>query len=390
MQNMNKIILLLVTIFVIRCNAIKPVDTTTTGTTTATTTGTTVIDPTKFLTIHIINVQQGDATLIVGPNGTTLLIDGGDTDHGKNDIVPYLQGLGITNSIDYMVNTHRHADHLGGLDEVIHAGYDVKKSIWDNGSTKMDTDAIKDFLAAATSTTAKSVQTMPLGQVIDLGGGAKATAVAVGGSILGTTTVPTLASDDENDRSVALLIQYGAFDSMMTGDLGGGYSPEDNACTGRSTDQANMESVLVKALLPGGGAALLPASGVDAMMVPHHGSESSTNRDYMNGMTPRVAMISVGAGQDADWNFPRKDIVETVLMAGKPCITAPPALVLQTDEGSPMGAKTSTAGFVAGDIVIKTNGVSTFQISGSGRVRMGSPDERGQAGINAPKSFSLE
>ncbi len=351
---MNKIILLMLAVSLFSC---KPKED---------------VDIKKTMEIHVINVQQGDATLVIGPDGTTLLIDGGDTGHGKNDVVPYLKKLGIKNGIDYLVNTHRHADHLGGFDELIDAEYDVRKIIWDNGSNKTDTQAISDFLEAATTTTAGSVKTIPLGQVIDLGNGAKATAVAVGGRILGTTT--TLSVTDENDQSVALLIQYGLFDYMMSGDLGGGQ--DDTACTGRTTDQKNLETILMNALMPGGGASLLTASGVEAMMVPHHGSESSMNSDFMNGMSPRVAIISVGEGQGTAFQHPRKNIVEKVLMAKGTCITAQPALVLQTDEGDPIGADTSNKGFVVGDIVIKTNGVSTFWVSGSGRVRSGSPDER--------------
>jgi len=345
-----------------------------------------ITDAQKVMEIHVINVQQGDSTLVIGPNGTTLLIDGGDTGRGKDTVVPYLTGLGIENRLDYMINTHRHADHLGGLDEVIKAGYDVKKNIWDNGSNEADTQAVLGFLASATTTTAGSVKPIALAQVIDLGNGAKATVVAVGGRILGTTTV--LSVQDENDQSVALLVQYGLFDYILSGDLGGG--DDDTACTGRTTDQKNMETPLIKSLMPGGGAGLLTSTGVEAMMVSHHGSESSSNSDYMNGLSPAVAVISVGDGQGDLFHHPRKDIVENVLMAGAPCITAKKSLVLQTDEGMPLGDKTSQAGFVSGDVILKTNGVSAFEVSGSGRVRSGSPDERGGAGINPLKSFLLE
>jgi beta-lactamase superfamily II metal-dependent hydrolase len=366
---MNKIILLILAVSLLSC---KPKED---------------VDIKKIMEIHVINVQQGDATLIIGPDGTTLLIDGGDTGYGKNDVVPYLQKLGIKNSIDYMVNTHRHADHLGGLDELIKAGYDVRKFIWDNGSNKADTQAISDFLEAATTTTAGSVKTIPLGQVIDFGNGAKATAVAVGGSIVGATT--TLSVTEENDQSVALLIQYGLFDYMMSGDLGGG--DDDTACTGRTSGQKNIETTLINALMPGGGAGLLTVSGVEAMMVPHHGSETSMNSDFMNRLSPRVAIISVGEGQGPAFQHPRKDIVEKVLMAeATSCITAKPAMVLQTDEGGPIGTDTSNKGFVAGDIVIKTNGVTTFQVSGSGRVRPGSPDERVDSRTDTPLTLPMD
>ena len=110
----------------------------------------------------------------------------------------------------------------------------------------------------------------------------------------------------------------------------------------------------------------------------------------MNLLTPRVDVISVGEGQSTGWDHPRKDIIENVLLAGGSCITAPSALVLQTDEGAPLGNRTSQQGFVSGDIVIKTNGVSNYTVSGSGRVRHGIPDERQQGGIDTPLTLPLE
>ena len=88
------------------------------------------------LEIHYINVQQGQCTLIIGPDGTTILYDGGEETKGTYEVVPYLQALGITTSqaLDYMIASHRHTDHYRGLTEVIDYGYDVL-NIYDNGST---------------------------------------------------------------------------------------------------------------------------------------------------------------------------------------------------------------------------------------------------------------
>ncbi len=92
----------------------------------------------QVLTIHQINVQQGDCTLLVGPDGTTFLIDAGNRGKGTSEVVPYLQSIGIQpgDGLDFMLATHRDSDHLGGLDEVIDAGYDVESNVWDNGSDK--------------------------------------------------------------------------------------------------------------------------------------------------------------------------------------------------------------------------------------------------------------
>jgi len=107
----------------------------------------------------------------------------------------------------------------------------------------------------------------------------------------------------------------------------------------------------------------------------------------MNLLTPALACISVGAGQPDGWYHPRIDVVEHVLLAQVSCITAPPALVLQTEEGSLTGIKTSYAGYSVGDIVISTDGIDSYSVSASGAVSQG-PDERSSAGL--PSSFYLD
>ncbi|RMH87867.1 MAG: PKD domain-containing protein [Calditrichaeota bacterium] len=338
----------------------------------------------QTLEIHHINVGQGTSILIIGPNGTTILFDGGRSGKGTGEVVPYLQSLGITTAtpIDYMILSHRDTDHMNGLTEVINAGYDCLH-IYDNGSDKMNT-SIQNFLDAAATTTAGGVTPMPLGLVIDLGNGATATCVVVNGEVIGSGPVNG-ALNNENDRCVGLLVQYGNFDFLACGDLGGG--SDDNACTGRSTGQVNVETPLAQAIMPGGANPLLSSFGVEVLHVNHHGSESSTNSDYMNLLTPAVAMISVGAGQGSTWNHPRIDVVEHVLLAQASCVTAASALVLQTEEGSPTGSQTSFAGYCVGDIVLTTDGVSSYTITATGDVTQG-PNEVAAAGL--PVTFNFD
>jgi len=336
------------------------------------------------LEIHYINVQQGQSTLIIGPNGTIILFDGGNETKGTTEVVPYLQSLGITTGqlLDYMIASHRDTDHYMGLTEVINNGYDAL-NVFDNGSDKYNT-FVQEFLDAAAVTTAGGVVPMPLGYVIDLGNGATAACVAVDGSVIGYGAVPG-GQVNENDRVICLLIKYGDFDYLVTGDMGGG--ADDYDCTGRSTSQVNIETPLVMTLMPGGTNPMLTAYGVELAHVGHHGSESSTNSDYMNALSPTVACISVGDGQSVGWDHPRIDVVENVLLAQVPCITVPPALVLQTEEGNPSGEKTSFAGYCAGDIVITTDGIDSYTVSATGAVSQG-PDERAAAGL--PASFYFD
>ncbi|HXG54334.1 MAG TPA: hypothetical protein VNJ03_03070, partial [Vicinamibacterales bacterium] len=328
------------------------------------------------LEIHYINVGWGNSMLIKGPDGTTVLVEAGNTGKGTSTVVPYLQGIGLPASagLDYMVGGHQHCDHLGGLDEVITAGYNVRSKHYLNGST-YTSSCVTGWTDAAATTTAGAPVAMPVGHVIPLGNGAKITAVAVNGKIIGGGTVSV---SNENDRSIALLIQYGGFDMLWASDLGGGAA--DESCTGRYTTQVDVETAVVQAISPGGAFPLISSGGIDVLNTNHHGSESSTNANWMNYPQPAVALIGTGAGQTSGWDFPRKDVLENVLLAGATCITAPAAKVLQSEEGSPTGSLTSFAGFSVGDIVVSTDGVSLFTVSGNGRVTQG-PNEVAAAGL---------
>jgi beta-lactamase superfamily II metal-dependent hydrolase len=334
------------------------------------------------LEIHYIDVGWGGSVLIKGPDGTTVLLEAGNTGLGTQYVVPYLKSIGIqpANGLDYMIGGHQHCDHIGGLDEVINAGYNVRVKQYSNGSSYAST-CVDGWNAAAASTTAGVPVAMPVGTVIPLGNGAKITCIARNGSIIGGGSVSV---SDENDRSIALLIQYGGFDYIWASDLGGG----TDSCTGRSTAQLNVETSVIRAISPGGAFPLISAGGIDLLHVNHHGSESSTNPDYFNLADPSVAIIGVGDGESSGWDLPRIDVVEHVLLGqSSTCVTAPPTFVLQTEEGSPIGSLASHAGYCVGNIKITTDGLSIFTVSADGAVHQGVNE---LAGSGLPRSFTLD
>lgn len=339
------------------------------------------------LEIHVINVGWGQATFIKGPGtaGKTVLLEAGNTGDGTNEVVPYLKSIGWqpSNGFDYTVAGHQHCDHIGGMDEVINAGYNVRVKNYFNGNTSYASSCVDGWNTAAATTTAGTPAAMTVGTVIDLGGGAKLTCIAVNGAIIGGGSVSV---SNENDKSIALLLEYGGFDYFWASDLGGG--ADDFDCTGRSTTQMNVETPLMQAISPGGAYPLISSGGIDVLHVSHHGSESSTNNDLFDYSVPAVAVISTGAGQASNWHLPRIDVVERVLLAqATACVTAPPTFVLQTEEGAPTGSQTSFAGYCVGDIVISTDGASLFTVSANGSVNQG-PNEVGAAGL--PKSFTID
>ncbi len=336
------------------------------------------------LEIHYINVGWGGSVLVKGPGGTTVLLEAGNTGMGTNRVVPYLKSVGIqpANGLDYVVGGHQHCDHIGGLDEVINAGYNVRVRQYSNGSSYASS-CVDGWNAAAATTTAGAPVVITPGTVIPLGNGATITCVAVNGRIIGGGTV---AVSDENDRSIALLIQYGGFDYLWASDLGGGSI--DSSCTGRSTAQTDVETSVVQAISPGGANPLITSGGIDVLHVNHHGSESSTNNNWMDYSVPAVAVIGVGSGQTTGWDLPRIDVVEHVLLGqATACVSAPPTLPLQTEEGSPAGTLTSKAGYCVGNIRITTDGLNLFTVSADGQVSQG-PIEVAAASL--PRSFTLD
>jgi len=334
------------------------------------------------LEIHYIDVGWGGSVFVKGPDGTTVLLEAGNTGKGTQYVVPYLKSIGVqpANGLDYMIGGHQHCDHIGGLDEVISAGYDVRVKNYYNGSSYSSTCA-DGWNAAAATTTAGSPLAMPVGTVIQLGNGATMTCIARSGSIIGGGSVSV---SDENDKSIALLIHYGGFDYLWASDLGGG----SDSCTGRSTAQTNVETSVIRAISPGGAFPLISAGGIDLLHVNHHGSESSTNPDYFNLSDPAVAIIGVGDGESSGWDLPRIDVVEHVLLGqSASCVTAPPTVALQTEEGAPAGSLASHAGYCVGNIKVTTDGLNIFTVSADGAVHQG-PNELTASGL--PRSFTID
>jgi beta-lactamase superfamily II metal-dependent hydrolase len=336
------------------------------------------------LEIHQINVGWGMSVLVKGPDGTTVLLEAGNTGKGTAEVVPYLQSIGITPAagLDYTIVGHQHCDHNGGMDEVVNAGYNVHVTNYYNGSS-YSSSCVTGWNTAAGTTSAGAPRVPLVGSQIPLGNGATLTFVAVDGRIIGGGTVSV---SNENDRSIAVLVKYGGFDYIWASDMGGGSI--DTSCTGRSTTQVDVESAVITAISPGGAFPMISAGGIDVLEVSHHGSESSTNMNWMNLSRPAVALIGTGAGQSAGWDFPRIDVLEHVLLAqATSCITVPAAFVLQTEEGSPTGSLTSFMGYSVGDITVATDGTTGFTVSANGAVTQG-PNEVAAAGL--PRTFALD
>ena len=329
-----------------------------------------------LLEIHYINVGQGGSTLILGPNGTSIIYDFGNYS-GLTHILPYLKrspSFSKDRGFDYAFLSHNHRDHFMGYKEFVENGWQINVANYDNGADKSEEGLLKShWLDPAKSTNAGPVRPVPIGLSISLGNSAELIVVGARGKILGRDEDVRITN--ENDNSIALLIRYGNFHFILDGDLGGG----PDSCTQHVTKQKNIQSLVAKTLID---LALIPKEfGVDVMHIAHHGSESSTTHDYYNQMKPEVGLMSIGL-KNRRYQHPKKSVVETVLL--RPihggCVKALPlSLLLQTEDGEIKSAEdakvVSNAGLSVGDILLKTNGLRDYTIEVSGRVSEGSEVE---------------
>lgn len=280
------------------------------------------------LEVHFIDVDQGEATLIIGPSGTSFLFDGGPNAEGYASVVPLLQSKGITH-LNFVSASHYHADHVGGLDEVWQSGIHCSSCLDRGNNNDPGTQSYNDYKNTYSSVR----QTVSPGQVVALGGGATLTCLVVEGQLKGGGSVNISSSAQwENSASIAWKLEYGDFDMFMGGDLTGG---------GNST--TDVES------------SVAPLCGdVDVLLVNHHGSRTSTNTTFANALAPEFAVIS--CGHSNSYGFPKADVINAL---NRPDHTIP---VWCTSEG------TGGPGFVngAGDILLTTDGATYSVTSQSG------------------------
>ena len=211
-------------------------------------------NPSSSCSVHFIDVGQGDSTLIcVGDK--TLLIDAGENNKG-DEVLLYLSRLGIDH-LDYVIGTHAHSDHIGGLDTVLNS-IEVENIILSDLPDKMipTTKTYIDLLEAIDSNDVNLIIAQPKDSY-NIGGG--------------TLTLLSPVSDDYkdlNDFSIVSRFDFGEKSILITGDA---------------------EEKAEKDILQSG--AYLNA---DILKVGHHGSDTSSTRAFLEAVSPEVSVIHVG------------------------------------------------------------------------------------------------
>jgi competence protein ComEC len=239
------------------------------------------------LIIYFIDVEQADATLLVSPSGKTLLVDSGRNWMGAR-IKAVMDEAGVT-SIDYLVTSHYHEDHFGGIDDLVELGVAVDQA-YDRGDKAFLPDAKKtqETYIHYENAVGSGATHLMRGETIPFDDDAVVTAISSGGVVLGEAN-PTPAND-ENDMSLSLLINFEGFQLFLGGDME------------KPTEVKIAELDLVK--------------DVDIYKSNHHGSDTSSFIDFMEDLKPSVIVIS--NGNNANHQHPRLSTLLTYSRAN-PC-----------------------------------------------------------------------
>jgi beta-lactamase superfamily II metal-dependent hydrolase len=239
----------------------------------------------KSLQIYFIDTEGGQATLIVSPTGQSMLVDTGWPGFDSRDadrIVAAAKSAGVS-EITYVVITHYHRDHVGGVPQLLSK---IKVGTFiDHGPNREDSDVTReDFAAYEKAIAGTKRESLKPGDLIPITGINVKVLTADGEHIASALSgagqenpycagQPTAAVDpSENARSLGTLITYGKFRFIDLGDL---------------TKQKELQLVCPNNLV----------GTVDLYLTTHHGMNLSNSPAIVDALHPRVAIMNNGANK---------------------------------------------------------------------------------------------
>ena len=218
-------------------------------------------DELKGLKISYLDVGQADSILIQ-TGEENMLIDAGNNDDG-NGIVKYLKEQNI-NGFKYVIGTHAHEDHIGGMDDIIY-NFSIEHFYMPDVITS--TKTYEDVLDALLSKDIK-YETPNIDDTFNLGSA--------------TIKVIYIGTDEKdlNNTSIVLKLKYKNAEFLFMGDL-----------------EKSIENKLLDKDIK-----------ADILKVGHHGSDSSSSKEFIEKVKPSISIISVGKGNK--YGHPKSNTID--------------------------------------------------------------------------------
>ena len=218
------------------------------------------------LIIDFFDVGQADSILIRNQD-KTMLIDAGTNEMG-NVVVEHLKEYGIS-KIDYLIGTHPHEDHIGGLDDVIN-NFDIGQVYMPQITTT--TKTFEDVLNAIENKNLK-ITSPNKDDIIELG---QANTKFM--------TIPILDRDNLNLSSLVIRLEFGNNSFLFMGDA----------------EKENEQSI--------------KWPKTDVLKVGHHGSNTSSTKEFLNQVQPQYSIIMVG--KDNSYKLPKEETINKLQECG--------------------------------------------------------------------------
>lgn len=226
------------------------------------------------LHLAVLDVGQGDAIFVRSPAGKTMLVDAGNERADVEKVlIPHLKKHGVS-ALDYLVLTHPHQDHVGGMPAVLDSL--AVTAFVDSAQPGETNQAYLHTLQRVRDKAIKAVKARRGSTEIDLGPGTRVEVLGPEEPLLSAGDSPT------NNNSVVLRITHGSVSALLTGDI---EAEAEDRLLGHRGD---LRSQILK--------------------VAHHGSRGSTTIRFLDAVGPEVALISAGANNPYD--HPHRELLQ--------------------------------------------------------------------------------
>ena len=255
--------------------------------------------------VHYINVGQSVSTLIIGPDGDTMLVDTGHYNDDGEYVIEYLQRHDITR-IDHLVTSHADADHIGGnaaLIEYYETEVDGIGAVYDPGVAS-STQTYAEYLDAIEAHDVTLYETRE-GDTINFGD--------VDVDVLGPPD-PYLENEDRNENSIVLKLTHGQTSFMLSGD-----AEDDQEAYLVDEYGSELSSTILKA--------------------GHHGSASSSSGAFLDAVDPQAVVIS--SAYDSQYGHPHEEVLQRLSERSLPAYwTATHGNIVLTSDGQNVTVQT--------------------------------------------------